>query len=192
MSERTDAVRCAWLAFAAGLMIITTTGCFKPWRVIRQAAPNPFLGGTDFKVAPVGYQGLRVGDLTEAHHLTKKDTDQRNSWEEDKQAMARNFTNELVGQARHLRFHEAGKYIIYPHVTFIEPGFYAMVASVPSEVQMTIAIKDAQGAVLDEIAVSVQVPASLYKPSVGQRLREAALRLGQIMARYLDERTRPQ
>jgi hypothetical protein len=200
MSERTEVirrVRRGWpalaLAAVAGL-VLASSGCIKPWKVYRQATPNPFLAGADFRVEKMGFQGLMVGNVSEAHHLTKKDAGQRASWEEDKLAMDQAYRAEIVGHAQShgIRFHAGAKYAVHTSVTHIEPGFYVGVAAAPTEVSMNVTIKDAQGNVLDVIGISVQVEASLYKPSVGQRVREAAGYLGRIVARYLNERTHPQ
>lgn len=180
-------------ALPAALIVVATVlagGCIRPYQVIQQAQPNPFLGGADFKPAPIAFQGLQVGGKTEAAYLGGKDPGQRSSWEADKQAMTDGFIQELTAGAG--RVHQNGRFSINPQVTFIEPGFYVGVAAMPSEVQMTVTIQDEKGAVLDVVQIGVSVPADISQPAVGQRLRSAAQRLGAITAGYLLDRMQPQ
>src|SRR5262249_27787545 len=86
-------------------------------------------------------------------------------------------------------------FTIRPHVHFIEPGFYAGVASAPSEVHMNVKITAAGNRILDEIAlvhgtdpnsgVSIGGFAIPKDPSSGGRLRTDGAKLGELVGRYL-------
>jgi hypothetical protein len=81
-------------------------------------------------------------------------------------------------------------YVVEPHVTFIEPGFYVGVAARSTEVTMTVRIREG-GTLLDEVTIGVSVAADLATAAVGTRLRRAAELLGEITGRYLLSRTSP-
>jgi redox-sensitive bicupin YhaK (pirin superfamily) len=90
-------------------------------------------------------------------------------------------------------------FIIKPHVTFVEPGYYAVVASGASQVNMTVRIETAQGQLLDEIELThatnsangSSVMGISLNPSSGGRLREDAEEIGDAMGEYLITRVRP-
>jgi hypothetical protein len=176
---------------AAALITGLVGGCIRPYRVVQQTTPNPFLSGASFKVAPLVFAGMQVGAKTEAGYLAGKDQQSQSSWEGDKQAMADIFMQELAAGVGGL-VNPNGRYVIEPRVNFIEPGFYVGVAAGDAEVQMSVQIKDDKGAVLDIFELGVRVHANLSNASVGQRLRAAAGRLGNIVVTYLTDRTQPQ
>ena len=180
-----------WALMAAALLTVLVGGCFRPYKVIQQAMPNPFLGNASFKVAPPVFAGMQVGAKTEAGYLAGKDQQSWSSWEGDKQAMANIFLQELVAGARG-RVNSNGRFVIEPRVSFIEPGFYVGIAAGDAEVQMSVQIKDDRGALLDVFDLGVRVRANLAHVSIGQRLREAAGRLANIVVIYLNDRTHPQ
>jgi hypothetical protein len=47
-------------------------GCAKPYMIVRQATPDPFVGKTDFVVLPIDYSDLHVGEKTEADYVAGK------------------------------------------------------------------------------------------------------------------------
>jgi hypothetical protein len=174
-------------------------GCGPQWRVMTQAAPDPFLNQTKFAVLPVAYEGLMVGGKTEPQYLSEKDADTQQKWVGDKTGMNEEFTKALISQA-----HDAGvvvvpatgpdaaPYMIRAHISFIEPGFYAYVANSPSQVQMTVQITTPDGKVLDEIALKHGTTSGMLNPSTGQRLRSDAEALGNITGAYLKSRVHPE
>ena len=60
--------------------------CGPSWTVVRQAAPNPFLGKTNFAVDAIHYDNLMIGKKSEAEYLGGKDPQQQASFVGDKQA----------------------------------------------------------------------------------------------------------
>jgi hypothetical protein len=163
-----------------------------PWTVVRQAAPDPFVGQGQFAVEHLHFEQTRVGDKAEADYAASKEPEQQQSWQADKDAMAAQFLAGLSSEGEGVvSVGGPGGAIVRPIVTFIEPGFYVGVAAHPSEVDMDIQVLDAQGQLRDEISVSVIVGASMTNPASGSRLRDAAERLGEITARYLKTRVVP-
>lgn len=79
----------------------TLVGCgAKPWVVIEQAQPNPFVGKNRFYVEPMDYEGLRIGSKSEDEYVADKEDDSAASFEEDKEAVAERFHENLVNSAR--------------------------------------------------------------------------------------------
>lgn len=177
-----------WL-LGAGMVSSACT----PWVVVRQASPNPLGGQTQFQLQPLNFDGLHVGEKTQAEYLAGKDPGQRASWQADLLAMNQIFAERLhsntpgltiapVGQAQ-----APGPFTIVPRILFIEPGFYAGVVAASARVRMALQVSGPQG-LLDEIQAEVAVPANIANAASGQRLRQAAAQLGSIAARYLRER----
>jgi hypothetical protein len=164
--------------------------CAPPWQIVRQATPNPFLGQQAFVIAPMSFVNLVVGEKPEAVYLAGKDPAQRGSWDQDKAAMAQHFFESVRGSAQGISIQPGsqGAFVVEPQVSFIEPGFYVGVAARSSEINMVLRIRKG-GVLLDEISIGGNVPANLFNPSVGGRLREGASALGGITGRYLVHRT---
>lgn len=194
------------LLFAVLLALLALSGCAPKWTVLRQAEPNPFVGKTEFAVLPVDYGDLKVGEKSEAQYLSEKDEGQRASFAGDKQGMADNFLAALREEASaeglvvQQAAGEVKVFLLRPHVYFVEPGFYAVVASAPSQVAMKVTIESPDGKVLDEIELSHQtdsrsgfsVGGISTNPSSGGRLRDDAAALGEAVGEYLVTRVRPE
>ena len=187
------------LTFA--LFALFTTGCAKPWKVVLQAQPDPFVGHGRFAVAPTDFTGLRVGEKSEAEYLAGKDEKQQLSFANDKAAANEEFTKALINRA-----HDEGVEIILatgptdapftirPAMTFFEPGFYAGVVSFPSRLDVTLKLTTPDGSPLDEILMTHRTAAptigltallNVDKMSSGGRIRADALWIGQTSGKYL-------
>ncbi|MBL9027636.1 MAG: hypothetical protein JNL21_35925 [Myxococcales bacterium] len=184
------------------------TGCAPKWTVIQQASPNPFVGKTgDFQVLPIDYSELKVGEKSEEQYLAEKDEKQQASFKGDKQAVDERFQAELKDTAQGEGISvgaAAGQnkgFLIKPKVEFFEPGYYAVVASAPSEIRMRISIEGPDGKVLDIIEVRHQTDSKSSgfsiggistNPSSGGRLREDAEWIGEAVAEYIISRVKPE
>ncbi len=183
--------------FAVGAMLfgLFLVACGPPYRVISQASPNPFVGANKFVVMPIDYSGLHVGSKTEAEYTEGKDDKQAASFEGDKEGMNNTFQATLKEKAAKnsigvdVAAGEVTTFVIKPFVSFVEPGFYAYVASHPSKVTMNVKITDKDGKELDEILVEHGTAATMTNPSSGGRLRDDGEALGAYVARYLEDRT---
>jgi hypothetical protein len=166
--------------------------CGPPWQVVRQATPNPLLGKRHFVLRPIDFSGLRVGEKTEQGYLAEKDEESRSNWVGDKKGMNDEFANTLMSGARDSGIQVAvdgdADFFIQPKIPWLEPGFYAVVAAKPSEVDMTLLILDKDGQVVDEIVMKHGTGASMTNPAVGNRLRDDAEALGGYAAEYLATR----
>lgn len=168
--------------------------CGPPWVVVTSAAPNPFANQRSFALEPMHFEDLVVGEKYEKDYLEGKDEEQQESWFEDKRAFSVRFGEALAAELPEVELSGekgASPFVLRPRAMFIEPGFYAVVASRPSEVRMTLEIVDAKGSVLDVIKLRTIVPGTLSNPSSGGRLRQAADILGANAAQYLRTRVFP-
>ncbi len=176
------------------------TGCGAPVTVLRQATPNPFVGQSQFALEKMDMKGLQVGELSEDRYLAEKDESQRASFAGDKEAMQQRFDAGLTEAARDagLTVGAAGQapFVVRPRLTFVEPGYYAVLASGASQATIVVQITRADGTVLDEIEVTHQTDSKSgssiggisLNPSSGGRLREDAEAIGQAVGEYLAER----
>jgi hypothetical protein len=182
-------------------------GCAPRWQVVRQANPNPLWNQTTFAVLPVDYGGLLVGEKSEAEYLAAKDEKQRESFAGDKAGLNEEFAAALIAYAGKsgIRIELAtgpatAPFMIRPHVRFIEPGWYAPIAPGASRVAMALTILNADGKVVDEIALEhgtspnsgvsiggINLPG---KAASGSRLRSDGKGLGELVAHYLTFRVK--
>jgi hypothetical protein len=177
------------------------SGCGPSWTVVRQAAPNPMSATSEFAIEPVRFDGLRVGDKPEADYLAGKEDQQKEAWRNDLVQVNQHFQASLIQSASGLKLTQGppaapGPFVIKPHVFWVEPGYYAAIASQAATVDASITITDAQGAPIDEFRVHVVSPVNLVmgvptNPSVTDRFRECGQKLGEVVAAYLKARTRP-
>jgi hypothetical protein len=179
---------------ALAIAVLSSAACGGvPWTVMRQAAPDPFVGHGQFTVERLHFEQTRIGGKTEAEYAADKQPEEQQSWQADKDAMSEQFASGLASEGEGVVTEVAqGGAIVRPTVSFIEPGFYAGVAAHPTEVDLDVQILDPQGNVQDVIGIRVVVGASLTNPASGSRLRQAAARLGEITAQYLKTRVAPE
>ena len=185
------------LLFASLLAVLasTTLGCAPRWTVIQQAVPDPFLTQRQFVIEGIHTDRLIVGDLPEALYLSRKTPEQQASWQADKQDMITRYAEGLISDGDGLLFPtQPGPttFIVRPVVDFVEPGFYAFVASRPTEVGMRVEILAPSGQLLDAISVRSVIGASMINAASGTRMRQAAEDLGRVTAQYLKTRAFPQ
>jgi hypothetical protein len=179
----------ALLAFAAVAM-----GCGPSWTVIAQTVPNPLVNQHEFFIEPVHADHLVVGDKPEAVYLADKTPEQQASWQTDKIDMITHFAEGLIAEGESFDFPTQPSpttFIVRAIVEFVEPGFYAVVAAHPTELDVRVEILAPTGQVVDVIGLHVVVPAGMTNAASGTRMRQAAANAGQITADYLKSRTTP-
>lgn len=164
--------------------------CGPPWKVVKQASPNPMSQASRFYLDGVSFDGLSVGGKSEAEWQAEKDSGQQASWQEDKQSLANELSASFDEERESITRITAppGDFTIKPHVVWLEPGFNALVASHPTEVKLDVQIVDAKGQVVDEFTVDAKIAASISNEALGTRLREAGRYLGKVIAKYVKER----
>jgi hypothetical protein len=197
-------------SFAAAMLVgfAALTGCGPRWRVITQATPDPFVNQRHFAVLPIDYTGLRVSGQSEPHYLSDMDPEERYTFQSDKVAVNEAFEKALTERAAEDDIEitasaepTSAPFLIRPYVSFMEPGFYAVVTMASSEIKMTVRIMTPEGKILDEVSLSHKTPppnpstmdASINadKKSPGGRWREDGRALGVLVAEYLTTRVNP-
>jgi hypothetical protein len=166
-------------------------GCGPRWTVIQQAVPDPFFNQRQFFIEGVHTERLFVGELSEPVYLSGKTPEQQASWQSDKQDMAARYSEGLISEAEGLVFPTQptpSTFIVRPIVDSVEPGFYAFVASHPTEVEMRVELVALNGQVLDAIHIRSVIGASMVNAASGTRMRQAAEDLGRVTAEYLKTR----
>jgi hypothetical protein len=181
---------CHCLAIVLGLALLAAS-CASPWTVRQQAQPNPLVGQKKFAYQPMVFEGMSVGNGSEQDHLADKDAEQRAAWESDKKQVAAGFLSGIqseVGSALSVRPSE-GDYKLEPHVEVMEPGTFTGVFNLPAILSCVVRILDAQGKLVDEIAVTGQAYSTVFDPTVTQRMMNSARIAGIHFGKYLEERT---
>jgi hypothetical protein len=183
------------LRSSIAISLLVLAGCGGQWRVVHLAQPNPLAGQRNFIVEPLHFEHVLVGAKSEDLYLAGKPANTVKSWQGDKVEMNNLF---LQSQSEHakglqvgpaLQQPTAGTFIIRPICTFIEVGTYNGFGNIDTRVDLTVQVLDFNGAPIDEVAATAIIPASLYNPSSGGRLRSAAKQLGGHIAGYLHART---
>jgi hypothetical protein len=166
-------------------------GCGPRWTVIQQAVPDPFFNQRQFFIEPVHSERLFVGELSEPVYLSGKTPEQQASWQSDKQDMITRYSKGLMSDGEGLLFPTQptpSTFIVRPIVDSVEPGFYAFVASHPTEVEMRVELLTPSGQLLDAISIRSAIAASMFNAASGTRMRQAAEDLGSVTAEYLKTR----
>ncbi len=193
---------------AALLGCAALAGCAPRWRVVTQASPDPFVGQRYFALMPIDYVGLQIIDKSEDRYLASKDGDDYQRHMEDKESVNEEFTKALVERAKEEGIEVApttgttsAQFVIRPYIGYMNPGFYAVASSAPSQIRMTLRLTTPDGKVLDEVHLSSRtaspIPnttlsaADADKLSIGGRWREDARVIGAYAARYLESRVNP-
>ncbi|WP_437279511.1 hypothetical protein WME90_02845 [Sorangium sp. So ce375] len=195
-------IAAALLGFAA------LSGCGPHWRVVTQASPDTFVGQRHFALMPIDYVGLFILDQREDQYLASKDADEHQRFVADKESINEEFTKALVARAQEEGIEitptdspTSASFVLKPYVGYMNPGFYAVVSSAPSQIRMTLRITTPDGRVLDEVQFSSRTaspipntnlsPAEADMLKSGGRWREDARVIGAYAARYLASRVNP-
>jgi hypothetical protein len=171
--------------------VLFTTGC-QSWVVVKQANPNPMVGKTAFALESLHFEAVSIGGKTETAYLSDKEEKTKQSWEADKTDSTRIFGERVRAGVKSVTFTDAAtpgaQFLVRALVTYWEPGSFAVVVNIPSEMRISLTVSDDKGAILDEVAFKRQIGASMTSPSSGDRMRSAAQVLGDDVARYLNTR----
>jgi hypothetical protein len=180
-----------WLGFLALVAVaVVAMGCGPHWQVISQTVPSPLVNQRQFFIEAVRAENIAVGDTTEAVYLASKTPEQQASWQTDKTDMITHFSDGLMAEGEGLLFPtQPGPttFIVRPIVLFVEPGFYAYVGKA-TELEMRVEILSPSGQPVDVIQVHSVIPAGMFNPATGTRLRQAADDAGHTTGDYLKSR----
>ena len=199
---RRSFIAAALLGFAA------LSGCGPHWRVVTQASPDTFVGQRHFALMPIDYVGLFILDQREDQYLASKDADEHQRFVADKESINEEFTKALVARAQEEDIEitptdspTSASFVLKPYIGYMNPGFYAVVSSAPSQIRMTLRITTPDGRVLDEVQFSSRTASPIPNTNLssaeadmlksGGRWREDARVIGAYAARYLASRVNP-
>lgn len=166
------------------LLVGMTSGC-APWRVVRQARPNPFANQREFAVAPVDFSrlddGAQVGPLC-VEPANPKDC---------REILAEEF----VGALRAVQGLEiaaldqtSAPFVIHAQVLELDPGVLSAAERRSSRVVMQVRIEHRDGRVLDELRLAAGMKPSAVEPAPGFRVWMDGGALGEHLRRYLRRR----
>jgi hypothetical protein len=178
--------------FGVLLPLLALVGCGPSFVVLRQAAPNPFLGKPAFALEPVRYDGLTVGDKPEQAYLAEKDAKTQEGFQGDKVGMNEKFAERLTARPGAIQLGAQGGWIIRPVIYKVEPGSFNGFVNIPTTVRMHLQLVDSAGQVLDEVDLHGTVGADIYHPSAGQRMRDATMQIADQASRYINFRVNGQ
>jgi hypothetical protein len=196
-------LRASFLAYRASLgvalvmalvMALVCAACGSSWSVVQLATSNPLQSQTSLGVEPVQFEGVKIGEKDEVTFLASKTGEQKETFSEDKKAFSQSFADQLSEDLPEVKFSAspgAAPFLVRPHVTFIEPGFYGGVAAQPTEVEMTLEVLSMDGELFDVVKMRATVAATTANPTSGGRLRSAAEILGGQVADFLRSRVFP-
>jgi hypothetical protein len=145
-------------------LALPSAACFHatpepPPTIVRQAAPNPFVGMRSYAFAPITFNGFTYEGQTEEAWQATRSPRQQASWQGDK-ASATAYILERI--PRWLRPGEQ----IDPLSTPLAPGRYAIALNVDAWIHdgchTTLRLLDAQGQPVDEVVFSHEHVFSRY------------------------------
>jgi len=165
-----------------------------PWRVIRESEPSALAGATNVVVA-FDYSRASLGGTSEQAWLATQPPEDVASYNEVKREMEQAFMEAFaprVGlpvQWAPTSQAGPGTVLLTVAVMKIEQGKYAFVFAMDSELDAHLEWQPIGApAPTDIIGIYTTVEASMARPSIIQRMRVAADRLGQLAARFLNDK----
>ncbi|MSP59810.1 MAG: hypothetical protein EXR72_05615 [Myxococcales bacterium] len=184
---------------------LALAACGPTWVVVKQATPNTLQGKKAFSVEAWNWEKVSIGSrekdrMSVADYVAKKKPEEQEKWKEafgkDQEGAAEKFKERLTEKGKGAGLDMAAAagadtFVIKPSVKVYEPGFFSPVGfgSRGTEVHLTIEIADGAGAVLDEVQFLSIINPSIYTPSTGQRIRQAAIALADQANGYIQSRT---
>ncbi|HRG95628.1 MAG TPA: hypothetical protein PLR99_05205 [Polyangiaceae bacterium] len=179
MSHRSSLIAVLFLVVS-----LVLAGCAKPWVVVSQANPNPMAATSRFSVTKLTFDNLQVGTKSDKEYAEEKESKTADAWQGDKVEMTQAFATAFLDAQAPLQTGDGGDFVVKVNCAYIEPGFYAYVASAPADIRIRATILNKAGAVVDEI----ELRTSSSDMAKRTRLRNAARSAGAGLAKYLHER----
>jgi len=178
--------------WVAGALQIFAVGCSKPYVVLREASPNPFVDESNFVVLPIDYGGggeivrppYNPSSMVTSAGIIQREQDGIN---QQFQASLRSVAADngvSVNDPRGI----GTTYVLRPHLRFNGAEMPSS-AQAPFGLEMTVSIADERGVELDRILVRHGTDSASNAYSTGDQLRAEAADLGESVALYLRDRT---
>ncbi len=164
------------------LLVLLLAGC-SPYSVVKQAAPNPFVGQSRFALLPFDWSGLSVEGQTEANWDKGNDDDMRREWVQDKQNAAHVFIQVLTDSV-------SSRVQLYPSDALAPSGYslkpMARELDVgglrPTRFTVRLQLLDSTGFVVDEASSTHKSKSGEFFPT---RIVEAATLCGDGLGQYI-------
>ncbi len=171
------------------LLSWSSVGCAR-WKVVKSAAPNPFIGHKQFKVEPVDFS-----EVVAAKNGAPK-------FEKDKLAFSKVYATSLREEADGYQWStedNADTVTIRSKAMSLDGGISLGITSTNATAHMIVQLVKG-GEVLDEISVKAKASqedkVKVFGISTGgytaaARIKDVAKKLGDYVAGYLESRTDP-
>ena len=161
---------------------------------IRQGSPNPLAGKTRFNVAPPDFTKTSVDDKPVAAWVAEGGSEEAKDWPLNTANATKEFFERLQEKKGAMEIATTGQatadeVLITPSMERIEPGLYAVVFSKPTRIKLHVNIS-VNGQAADEIVITEEESANIYKPSFNQRLANCMQAAAQHLTGYLKERSK--
>lgn len=144
------------LSIVAALALVS---CGSTFTFIKKPQASPLKGAKKITVAPVTYDGLNIGDKPYAKYIEEKKAEDAEegakgeeseaaNWEEMRARWSKDTAGYIAQQLKDAGIEAAQAeapaegLVVKTNVEFIEPGFYAVVASMPSQTRIRVKIFD--------------------------------------------------
>ncbi len=166
------------------VLVFLLAGCSSPWKVIRQADPNPLKKDYPYFVNPVVFSNVQIGDIPESVYLRQLDPKSQEDWKLTKLNFSKAFQEAAARYAGNLKLVQKPTpqtFVILPEAVKIQRGD----SDLPTSIKLKVSIKR-KAKVYDVIEISTSVPASAG--SFSERLKIAADKLAQIAMKYVNSR----
>jgi hypothetical protein len=173
-------------AFSIAAAALVLAGC-SPYKVLRQASPNPFAGETSFAVLPVEWNGIIVdGDAESVWE--RYDVDTRREWPGYKASATELFARAFYDassptQLRPVPTPSTQGFTVKCVVHELKTGGLK-----PLELTVRLQLIDGNGAVVDEAETTAKGKAMRGMQIM---LNEAAVHAGDALGQYLRKRAKP-
>ncbi len=170
---------------AAGVTVacLSTVACGAPYVVVHEASPNPFLGQREFAVLPVDYSELRFQGPVDTQRLAADEASVNDAFQSSLRNVADDAGIDVLDPPE-----ASGAFVLRPSVHVMVPGVPTASGDGPSRIELSMAITDPRGFVLDQIVFSHWTDAQVHDGG-DARLRADADALGEAVALYLRDRT---
>jgi hypothetical protein len=169
--------------------VVALAGC-APWRVIQESGPPSALRGANHINVWFDYSMASLGGRPEQAWLATQPPDDQQAYSEVKQNLEDAFLQALASNVavpvQHIQQPGAapGGVLCIVRVQKIEQGKYAFVFAMDSELDAHLEWAPGGQPVSDVIGITTTVNADITRPSIIQRMRIAATRLGELAARF--------
>jgi hypothetical protein len=173
----------------AAALSLGLSACGAPWKVLQQSGPPSALRGVQTLGVSFDYSRVSLDGQDEESFLAGKSEEDRAKFEEVKDQADEGFMARLPEVLPGVHIQPAGgadEVTLTVQVTLLEQGKYAVFYAAPSVLKANL-IFAVGGQVVDKIFVQTSVDATVYRPSILQRIGVAGYNLANAAARYFKE-----